>query len=119
MENLFVSYEIAKQLKEKGFNEPCLGYYNDHLNSPKLRIRQTEGNQYFDQLYLAPIYQQVVDWFREKHNLHVDSYFDSFYNGYYMARVCKKDGIAHYSRIESKDYYKTLNKAIEEALKLI
>ena len=28
MEKQFVPYEIAKTLKEKGFDEPCLAMYN-------------------------------------------------------------------------------------------
>ena len=36
MKHLFVPYEIAKQLKEKGFNEPCLAYYQ--------HIRESDNN---------------------------------------------------------------------------
>lgn len=63
----FVTYEIAVKLKEKGFNEPCYGYY--HLNG---------GDDSFDFLnslnsfrIAAPTISQVLKWLREKKKLHV------------------------------------------------
>ncbi len=74
MKHLFVPYEIALQLKEKGFDEPCFGIW-------------MERGAIFDILYvarqedawmanenngiLAPLYQQVIDWFREKHSIDI------------------------------------------------
>lgn len=29
MENLFVTYEVAKLLKENGFNEACIGFFDN------------------------------------------------------------------------------------------
>lgn len=58
MRHLFVPYEIALQLKEKGFNEDCFGcYYKD-----KTFAYHPDSDVYVD----APLYQQVIDWFREK-----------------------------------------------------
>lgn len=75
----FVSFEIAKKLKEKDFNEPCLGFYYPNGN---LVLRVTDGvddfrcclgslnktdniisNEFFD----APTISQVLKWlFNEK-----------------------------------------------------
>jgi hypothetical protein len=61
MEKEFVPYQQALELKELGFDEPCLMYYTDN------------GELYKSNLYgiSAPLYQQVFRWFREKYNAHI------------------------------------------------
>lgn len=81
MKHLFVSYEIAKTLKEKGFNEECIAYY---LGSLEFRgtehdlvlveneINKLENN--WKTTISAPLYQQVIGWFREKHGIYLGLY---------------------------------------------
>lgn len=67
MNKQFVTYEIALKLKELGFDEECLGYYTDgHLI---LSVRQP---YYPHKVTKAPLWQQVIDWLREKYNLYVN-----------------------------------------------
>ena len=65
----FIPYEQALALKELGFDEPCFGYYvNVEVPNPFLvttKISDTQGG-YFT---FAPLYQQALRWFREKHGL--------------------------------------------------
>ena len=60
----YVSYEVAKLLKEKGFNEPCFYYYKDKvlMFSPFLKGR----NSYQTDTYSAPTHQMAMKWLREK-----------------------------------------------------
>jgi hypothetical protein len=129
MNNLFVTYEIAKLLKEKGFNEPCICQYmiqdsTSEMSSPKvinlvplvtskeitvgILPKQVELN------LCAPLYQQVVDWFREKHKINFN-----VIGGFHDFSI----SIKLTGTVESKSfygsYYEVLKKAIEEALKLI
>jgi hypothetical protein len=78
MENLFVSYEQALQLKELGFNEPCFGRYYYKESYPMLNPNSGETElvfefgQYIKQTeitILVPLYQQAFRWFRDNHNL--------------------------------------------------
>ena len=93
MEKQFVTYEIALKLKELGFNEKCLASYytDDERNYDKGDIydcrRKLSSSidfdpfkEEFDNFYInsnetyyvsAPLWQQVIDWFREKYNLDV------------------------------------------------
>ena len=95
MEEQFVTYEIALKLKELGFNKPCLASYytDDERNYAKdgtYDCRQKISSsidfdpfkEEFDNFYInsnetyyvsAPLWQQVIDWFREKYNLLIDS----------------------------------------------
>lgn len=70
MEKEFVSYEIALELKQLGFDDPCIGkfYYN------QLEIGGIWTNNDFkedpDIFISAPLYQQVFRWFREKYGVY-------------------------------------------------
>ena len=74
MKKLFVPYEIALKLKELGFNEECFGEYRQFDgDTPYLQLYQdidscsTDDADYcYTTECLAPLYQQVIDWFREK-----------------------------------------------------
>ena len=74
MNKEFVTYEIALKLKELGFNEECLGYY--HVNEGYTKgyaFCYSENSSNSDYSILAPLWQQVIDWFREKYKLLIDS----------------------------------------------
>lgn len=111
LEHLFVPYEIALKLKEKGFKETCFGLYDD------IKVLHTNKKYVFveDELnIIAPLYQQVVDWFREKHKINFN-----VIGGFHDFSI----SIKLTGTVESKSfygsYYEVLKKAIEEALKLI
>ena len=67
MNKEFIPYEQALSLKELGFDEPCLDFYDDnkelfynHENKEKIHIGDSVK---------APLYQQALRWFREKYGL--------------------------------------------------
>ena len=68
----FIQYEQAMELKELGFDEPCLGiHYNEGLNPSFIVASQYgEHGAAANGGILAPLYQQAFRWFREKHDLH-------------------------------------------------
>ena len=76
MENEFLPYELAVKLKELGFDEPCLGFYN-HQGQLILMAQEDESsiemykNSYVEMgmQYAAPLFQQVFRWFREEHGI--------------------------------------------------
>jgi hypothetical protein len=79
MKDLFVSYEQALQLKELGFNEPCLkvGNPNGHILWKFMDVLDVEGvdigdimkEKFDDRFVEIPLKQQVLRWFREKYNI--------------------------------------------------
>ncbi len=60
IEEAYVSFETAKLLKEKGFDEPCHHYYknNDLMFSPSLSGR----NSLQTNTYSAPTLQMTMRW---------------------------------------------------------
>lgn len=72
MEKEFVPYQRALELKELGFDEPCLGkFYYNHLEIGG-NWRNDDFKEDPDIFISAPLYQQVFRWFRETYKL--DSY---------------------------------------------
>lgn len=82
MKAQFCSYEIALRLKELGFNERCVAHWWCP-KEPSIYIDERFANsqsQIKDRvkiLCLAPLWQQVIGWLREKHGLliHIDGKF--------------------------------------------
>jgi len=68
MNKEFVTYEIASELKELGFNEPCWGYYKD-MKGEKVLLYDTMD---FDGECNAPPHQQVFGWFEDNYSYFVD-----------------------------------------------
>jgi hypothetical protein len=77
MKNEFCTYEQALALKELGFDEPCLAFW-DGKNTDAFyfnNIRDASGDytpfQKHDRLkwFGAPLYQQAFRWFRENYNV--------------------------------------------------
>ncbi len=125
MENLFVPYELAVKLKEKEFKGTT-------INSTYYHIKYKTLHDYsyfsaFENMLHAPIYQQVIDWVREKYNTHI-------YVSPIIIQTGGKSGHRYSFSVENFNnnkecfdetplgyltYYEALNKAIEESLKLI
>lgn len=88
MEKELVSYEMALELKELGFNEPCFTYYYDISGELRKNISVDihNGWTYFPNLKLitlAPTFSQAFRFFRERHGLYglytMGDYENNFY----------------------------------------
>lgn len=81
----FVTFEIAKKLKEKGFRKPCILYYNSDkvrtwFNEPDIAknfMPITLGN---DDV-LAPTISQVLKWLRNEKDIDLVISPVFFYDG--------------------------------------
>ena len=71
MKNEFIPYQQALELKELGFDEPCLGkFYYNHLEIGG-NWRNDDFKEDPDIFISAPLYQQSFRWFRVKYNAHI------------------------------------------------
>lgn len=71
----YVSYEVAKLLKEKGFNERSSASYDS-------KGELQEGYGYWNKTpiwYAAPTLQMACAWLREKHFIHVYAEYKAFF----------------------------------------
>lgn len=94
MEEQLVSLEVAKLLKEKGFNEYCaLAYADEDLHLISLNTK----NSFIDEIgvgYSTPSQSIAAKWLREKHNLHICIYNNASGYGY---EITKADNGTHIS----------------------
>jgi hypothetical protein len=89
MENEFIPYEQALELKELGFDEPCVASWDETTmkdtqtgkETPIIALNQLNGYKQYNSDHdynkslgsksgiSAPLYQQAFRWFREKYGL--------------------------------------------------
>ena len=86
MNKEFVTYEIALELKQLGFDEPCLAGYSASTEKLEYYSRPLVTKDSFT--VDAPTFSQAFRWFREKHNLfgqvNIHTYFIyNISNGYF------------------------------------
>lgn len=155
MKHLFVPYKIALGVAAKDFNEPCMAIYlneystqagllkqieftacNENISGPNweddvLFLTYNNSNLY-KQYTAAPTYQQVVDWFRDKHNICI--YVDETNRPHIMGTILPTTGRIEYPRLAEisrivgvsqhrvytwPTYYEALTEDINHAIKLI
>ncbi len=130
MKQLFLPPELSLISKQKGFDLPCFGYYND---SEFNFMQQEEGDDFCGyknseyahmhgvDFYTAPLYQQIFDWLDSKGifisikyaapDTNEFSYrIDCYNNDWSITTNCKN---FYVKRIDA------MNKAIGDALKLL
>lgn len=124
MNHLFVSYAVAQKLKEKGFDQDCLAYYNPK-NEFILGLSKPRTDDKYDCIS-CPMHQQVIDFFRAKHNIIIEIQCDKTTYPKFCYEVYKYEDFAQWERKTNIDnwglylkYYEAMDKAIETALTLI
>lgn len=118
----YVSLEVAKLLKEKGYSWPCDSFYTlDGF----IQFRTIADN--FNRLtaYSRPCLYEAQKWLRVKHNIHI--VVDNFASGYGVF-LYKADNGTRLTDLADRgpneggcwdSYEEALNAGIFEALKLI
>ena len=70
----FCSFEVAKLLKEKGFDELCIFKYNSEGVRMKagVAIDEWQNSELDDNEYSCPSQSMAMKWLREVHNLYIE-----------------------------------------------
>lgn len=142
MNKEFVSFEIAKELKELGFDEECFaGYQLDGNVNRTMRLFYRSSSQrgitvhaptygkYSSQnkhIIKAPLISQVINWMREVHGIVVDVFQESNilkYTGRWKVDISNL-GIFQEEEfpqpgIVRDDYLEALNSGILSAIEMI
>lgn len=118
----YVSFEVAKLLKEKGFDDLCIFKYNSEGMKVKAgnAIDEWSNTELEEDEYSAPTHQMAMKWLREAHKIvividayhadHWERYIDCFEINIYShaSTMIVPNEIAHHT-----DY----TEAVEAALK--
>ena len=114
----YVSLEVAKLLKEKGFDEKCYAFYEYDSKEFYREERITCCNSRSDD-YAAPTHQMAMAWLREVHNIFIviEPHMYDYINEKNLSYVISLwQGDNYSENITSKDY-PTYEQAVEAALK--
>lgn len=122
----YVSFEVAKLLKEKGFNEKLLTFYITDKTKKEGYFQimaftdDKIDNNHSDQCYLAPTLQMTRRWLMAVHNLFItfeldfsDGAYPMFDAVVYNLATCEKYPIINYDRYS---YIKGTEAAIKYCL---
>lgn len=123
----YVSFEIAKLLKEKGFNTHLITFYliNKEKNEGVFQTTtfSDDAVDNSSEFYcLAPTQQMTMKWLREVHNYYIQIMLDSWACGGHMGYYVVIQKIDSNFEIMLQDYvddvfYKTYEDAVEAAIK--
>lgn len=130
--HLFVPYELALELKNRGFNEPCLAFYYLGQFHPQELLKPYFNSEKSEMYFAsAPTYSQAIDWFWERHNISVFPFRDNrgmWYNITFDGSTKSITMPKYIERVGHTDTYQSghfenwldcQNKSIAEALKII
>lgn len=123
----YVSYETAKLLKERGFDEECRAIYEEGI----LRINTLceYHNSELSSYVCAPTLQMALKWLREAHNIEISiSYGFPFVDGkqvykYFWCPVVVKEDRLEYPMDDpntsefSEEMADSYEQAVEAAIK--
>lgn len=72
----YVSFEVAKLLKEKGFDELCHGYFRK--DNPNDLVELAQAANWNDEPFFTsrPTLQTAMKWLREVHNISIEAVYD-------------------------------------------
>ena len=93
----FVNFDLAKKLKEKGFNVPFYFYYrtDDKLfRHANITNPLVYGDEVDDEVIIAPTISQVLKWLREEKKIHIGIFlYDGKYGPLIMSitQICEDD----------------------------
>lgn len=105
----FIPFELAKKLREKGFDDLCAAYYLPNSSQLFFNTTLLRGSTIEDCLFSnntrpigyicstfidAPTISQVLKWFRDKKKIHIEIFL---YDGKYsyliksITQICEDD----------------------------
>ena len=98
MNDVYVSFELAKLLKEKGFKEKCKYFYEWRGDTEEPLFYYLDGGTCNDDdcpsRYSVPLVWKVKRWLRNKHDIYTstasckDGYSTDINTKYYSVKLC-------------------------------
>ena len=116
----FVTFEIAKKLKEKGFKEECLCHYIGedlvyNIESPIANNQLLFCHNKYDNIWHrdnidAPTISQVLKWLRNEKNIYCLPFFEQGVDMWFYT-ICKPAICSEFPEFISESEYATYEQA--------
>ena len=119
MKEDYVSYEVAKLLKEKGFDELCSSLYNiktEEATPPREYVFNGDWSGYI----LRPTHQMAMKWLRDKHSFFIvidGHFYAKDLVSHISSGFTYSYEIKHITTIHIEGGFETYEEACEKAIK--
>lgn len=127
----YVSFETAKLLKEKGFDEKCISVYHNGKLQLVSSLGVFCGEGYGEQILTytnseckwspimisAPTIQMAMKWLREVHRLDIDISIEYIPKKVYFYSIFKKTVIRDIDCLHSETNFKSYEETCSAAIK--
>lgn len=112
LEKEFVPYQPSLDMKELGFDEPCLGWW---FADEEMLIIEKSTKSTSENIIQAPTFSQAFKWFREKYGLFIqpNRTIDSEGTWYYFSIASKRTDVCDGSFVYEEAELACLIKLIE------
>jgi hypothetical protein len=112
MKKEFIPYELALELKQLGFDEPCLAWYGGSEGIFEISGNYKNSTHFVDYCVSAPTYSKAFRWFRERCDMghSIDEDWDNGHLLGYEYVIYQQEGVT-----VSKTYH-TYEEAEKECL---
>lgn len=112
----FVSYDIAKKLKEKGFDGKVSAYYKD--TNKIFNTSNASNLNILTGAHSAPTISQVLKWLREEKRIEVNACWDNIDAQWigYASEMDKPDLVGYYTPIDYDSYEQAAFAGVEYVL---
>jgi hypothetical protein len=120
IQEAYCSFEIAKLLKEKGFDERCRSYFiNDLGDYRRCAVEITDKDCTIEQT-LRPTHQMACAWLRINHQIFIrpNIIFAAHPIKYYCEIFCYGDNLNTQQDVTTESF-ETPEEAVEAALKYV
>ena len=107
----YVSFEVAKLLKEKGFGELTCGFYYDNYTEELIVSSPSNHNGSINSI-AAPSQAQAMKWLREEKEIAIEILMNGV--GEWYCDLYNTKTLNHYTEM---DYVKSYEEACEAAIK--
>ena len=116
----YVSFEVAKLLKEKGFDETVRCFYD--IQTEILCDDCVKTKNSYTESIAAPTLQMVMKWLREVHNKQCNIELNFYSKWHFLVVDTKVTEIDHYEQMKSyptdnSDGFSSYEEAAEVAIK--
>ena len=130
----YVSFELAKLLKEKGFDGECRAFWKDW--NGEIRLCSCNNAHMFEYCHnsmleryndaeetniAAPTLQMAMKWLREVHRIHISitplSFEDGIFWMYKIIKLWSDNNCSELHRSDSRVGFNTYEEACEAAIK--
>ena len=106
-------------MKELGFNEPCIATFDEDEDFDLQNFEQNYDT-FPSHIIAVPLWQQCVDWFREKHDIDIEIHSKFGHGTGWWANLCYNPTRTEVLNIAIFDnYYEAREQAILECIELL